>query len=224
MMDVVIFRLGEQSDETKTKAMRQLSLAPGKDTVVVRLSTNPDMAKAIDQANGQWEESKGKYRSEVRRQIESGERLIEVKHHEGEYTSGYFASGGDLDVVAKDEPENLLKAIGVVEEIDGWGSRVNSQMVKDLGEKFTYEQAKEWADKHIRPKRESERARMEERRRVREQRQAAAMAEAKATGKPVMISSESFMDSRPEDESDVTIVELWAMPDGTVDRREFLAH
>lgn len=131
--------------------------------------------------------------------ILSGEKLITVYYHDGEYLSGYTVHGKE----AKE-----LEKIGFAKYISGWGFYVEAAAVKALGETFSYPAVIE----HMRP---AVAARETKKAKVQAERQAK-FDEAKATGKEVILRSWSEDCCDPDEECNVDNHAEWAMPDGSI--------
>jgi hypothetical protein len=85
--------------------------------------------------------------------IKSGEEKIETYYHDGEYLSGHTLHG---------EAAELLKELKLCDYVDGWGYHVESGLIKELGEKFTYQQAYEYYLANIKPALEAKAAKKAE--------------------------------------------------------------
>lgn len=145
-------------------------------------------------------------REEERKAILSGEKKIEVHFKDGEYTSGYQVFG---------EAAELLKGLGLAEQVS-YSTMVSDDLVKALGESFTYQQAAEFAQP-ARQKAEAEKvARAEERK--------AKFQEARETGKKVLLSKVTAGCDGSVTECDLDIIYEWAMPDGTVIEERIHTH
>lgn|SRR5690554_761174 len=81
------------------------------------------------------------------RAIREGETPITVNYHDGEYLSGYSVHG---------YAATLLTEIGLARYIEGWGTKVNTELVDKLGTEFTYPQAVEFARPIIEEKKRKE--------------------------------------------------------------------
>lgn len=144
------------------------------------------------------EEEKKRRREEEIAAIKSGEKKIQVSYRDGEYLDGYSIWG---------EAAKLLEELGICKYVSGWGNLVDSQMVAELGEEFTYEQAVEYT----RPAREKEAAKAAAKEAARQ----AKFDEARETGKPVELARYSDSCNDPREECSIDIVNVYAMPDGT---------
>lgn len=131
--------------------------------------------------------------------IKSGEIKIKVRYHDGEYLSGYTVF---------DEEAELLEELMVAKDISGWGYRVEDELVKKLGEEFTYEQAVEFA----KPALEAEANYKEEK----DAKRQAIFDEAKRTGQKQLLLQYSDSCNDPNEDCDVDICYEYAMPDGTI--------
>ncbi len=131
--------------------------------------------------------------------IKSGEIKIKVRYHDGEYLSGYTVF---------DEEAELLEELMVAKDISGWGCRVEDELVKKLGEEFTYEQAVEFA----KPALEAEANFISEK----EAKRQAIFDEAKRTGQKQLLLQYSDSCNDPNEDCDVDICYEYAMPNGTI--------
>ena len=131
--------------------------------------------------------------------IKSGEIKIKVRYHDGEYLSGYTVF---------DEEAELLEELMVAKDISGWGCRVEDELVKKLGEEFTYEQAAEFA----KPALEAEANYKEEK----DAKRQAIFDEAKRTGQKQLLLQYSDNCNDPNEDCDVDICYEYAMPNGTI--------
>lgn len=130
--------------------------------------------------------------------LKNGTRKIVLSYHDGEYLMGYEACGQAAD---------LLKELGLCEYVSGWGMHVRSELVKDLGKEFTYQQAVEYSQ----PERDAKAAGIAQKEATRK----ANFDEAKVTRKPVELRRYSANCNDPHEECSMDIVTVWAMPDGS---------
>src|SRR5205807_124086 len=93
-------------------------------------------------------------------------------YHDGEYLSGYSASGRAAE---------LLVALGLAEEVYGWGTLVETKAITALGTEFTYPAAAAFARPALEAKQDGKDAAAQERQ--------AKFDEARRTGKPVLLRS-----------------------------------
>ena len=137
-------------------------------------------------------------KEEERKNLLSGKQLVELRFREGEYLSDWTAHG---------EAATMLEKMGLAKWISGWGIAVDAEVVSRLGTRFKLSEAE---------KIEKERQMVEERKaRILSVERQAKFAEAKKTGKPVIISRRTCeCDSRTE-ECSLDIVTTFAMPDGS---------
>lgn len=134
--------------------------------------------------------------------LREGRAPIAVRYHDGEYLSGWQAFG---------RAGKLLVGLGLAKDVDGWGTHVEASAVTALGESFTYAAAAEYA----RPALEAKGAALLERDAERRDRLAAAVAEARRTGRPVEVERwpEGCDGSQPE--CDLDACYRVALPDGS---------
>lgn len=137
--------------------------------------------------------------NEEQRAIREGDIPIKVSYQEGEYLSAYQVFGYSA---------KLLEEIGLAKYINGWGTKVNDDVVTALGETFTYPQIKEFA----RPMLEKKQQQKEEAKKALDEK----IDEAKRTGKPVEISRVFGPCSDPAEECDLDLFIKYAMPDGSI--------
>lgn len=152
-------------------------------------------------------EAAEKARDEERKAILSGEKKIEVRFHDGEYLTGYQVFG---------EAAELLKGLGLAKDVRGWGTEVSDELVKALGESFTYRQAAEFAQP-AQQKAEAEKAARAEERKAKFQ-------EARETGEKVLLSKTTAGCDGTVSECSLDIIYTWAMPDGTVTEERIHTH
>lgn len=131
--------------------------------------------------------------------IRSGDSVIELHYHDGEYLSGHqvFGRAGEL-----------LVGLGIAKEVDGWGVCVDAAAVKALGAKFAYPQAAEYARPALEKAQAAEAAREAARR--------GKFDEAKRTGTSVLLGSWTEGCCEKDFDCDMDIVTQYAMPDGSV--------
>ena len=123
---------------------------------------------------------------------------IKVEYHDGEYLSGYEVYG---------QAGELMEEIGAAKYIEGWGYRVDFELVEALGKEFTYAKVMEYT----RPAREAKAAK-EQAEKAEKQ---AKFDEAKTTGKPVELKRYTTECNDPREECNMDIVTVYAMPDGS---------
>jgi len=196
-------RLVRKDGETGIMPLKNLTKKEREEVIKYKEEIKAELLKREAEEKEREAEEKARLEEE-KRAIEAGEKKIRVEWREGEYYSGYTVSG-----VARP----LLQKVGVARYIDGWGFTVSEEMIKELGEEFTYPQVLEY----LRPIRE-EKARKEAQK---EAERKAKFEEAKRTGKPVELSRFSVECNDPDEECDVDIIITYAMPDGSIkEKRE----
>lgn len=131
-------------------------------------------------------------KEEEERKVREGEVKIEAWYHDGEYLSGYQVSGYAAE---------LLKKVGAAREVSFWGTYVDSELIKALGEQFTYQQVLEY----IKPETEKKEAERQ-----------AKFDKAKRTGKPVMLYKYTVDCNDTNEACDTDIIAVCAMPNGTI--------
>jgi hypothetical protein len=131
--------------------------------------------------------------------IIDGNVKIKASYHDGEYLSGYQVWG---------HAAKLLGDLKLVKRISGWGYLINDDVIKEIGEEFTYAQAAEFAQ----PKLDA----IAKEKAEREAAIQAKFKEVKETGKPVILFSYSEECNDPKEDCDVDNIIEYAMPDGTV--------
>lgn len=148
-------------------------------------------------------EVKAKEKNEAEKEaIRNGEKEIELRLVEGEIVTGY---------VTTELAETFLLELGVAEEVNGWGTKVNNDVVEALGTSFTYAQVKEYTEQ----KNAYKEAKKEEAREEKAQEEKKKFTEAKETDKPILLRRYNAPCTDLEEECDMDIVEIYAMPDGT---------
>lgn len=149
-----------------------------------------------------------KAEAEARRQAEreaekqailSGGKPIQLQYHDGEYLSDWEVVGVAVD---------LLQELNLVKYISGWGYVLIDRAAKELGHEFAYRQAADLAGRIQAEKAAAQAAKEAERQ--------AKFAEARETGKPVLLKKWTTGCCDPREECDVDIHYEYAQPDGTV--------
>jgi hypothetical protein len=130
--------------------------------------------------------------------IKNGNKRIVAKWHDGEYLQGWE--------VGLTEGQ-LLEEIGVCRYVEGWGYHVDSELIEKASKEFTYQQALDFAKPRLEIKAETKRSEVEA--------EEKAKAEAKKTGKPVLLYRYISDCNDPELECSTDIIYVYAMPDGT---------
>jgi hypothetical protein len=134
--------------------------------------------------------------------IQSGETLMEVSFYDGEILSGYCVSG----TVAQ-----LLTDIGLAKPVEGWGHLVDQKLVDALGTSFRYPDAVAFAQPAIEAAKQKDLNAQTER----QHRLDAAIAEAKKTGKPALVTTHTEGCDGSVDECSLDIVATMVNPDGS---------
>lgn len=142
-------------------------------TLVVRLDDKPELSALVEQwqaaVDAELDAEERAEQADVSA-VRSGEQPIEIEWRDGEYLSGHTVYGPAAE---------LLTELGAAHWVDGWGCLVDADLVAALGDTITYPQAAEFARPAIEAKQaEAEAAKAE---------LAEKVAEAKATGKPVVL-------------------------------------
>ena len=130
--------------------------------------------------------------------ILDGSILIKPSYHDGEYLSGWQVYGQAAD---------LLDKIGIAPYISGWGHHMPDQTIKALGPEFTYQAAVEY----MRPAKEA----ADKEAAVKKTAIETKFAEAKETGKPVVLRRWSEDCCDPSEECSCDNHREYAMPDGS---------
>jgi hypothetical protein len=102
---------------------------------------------------------------------------------------------------------DLLVDLGLAKWLQNGSCRVDTKMVKAIGEEFTYQEAVEY----MRPAKEAQAEKVAKD----EAETQAKFDEAKAIGRPVVIKTGSAPCNDPSEECNMDIVTVYAMPDGT---------
>lgn len=121
-----------------------------KKRVCFRLDTRPELQAAVEEwqaAQAAWERAWEQAKTDEKEAIRSGDTPITLKYHDGEHLSGFMAFG---------PAASLLKSIGLARDVDGWGTLVDAESVKALGETFTFRQAEAYARPALEAKAEKE--------------------------------------------------------------------
>lgn len=189
--------LTEKDGKKGLRVLRKISpteltmIREKKDEIIAELEHQRAEREAI-------ESQKKADREEEIRAIKAGEKTITVKWTDGEYLQAYEVFG----IAAE-----LLEELGIAKYIEGWGMRVEQDLIKALGEEFTYQQVVEFTQ----PKRDQEATKEAQKKAELN----AKFEEAKRTGKPVEIFRTTTECNDPKIECSLDIITIWAMPDGT---------
>jgi hypothetical protein len=189
--------LTEKDGKKGLRVLRKISpteltmIREKKDEIIAELEHQRAEREAI-------EAQKKADREEEIRAIKAGEKTITVKWTDGEYLQAYEVFG----IAAE-----LLEELGIAKYIEGWGMRVEQDLIKALGEEFTYQQVVEFTQ----PKRDQEAIKEAQKKAELN----AKFEEAKRTGKPVEIFRTTTECNDPKIECSLDIITIWAMPDGT---------
>lgn len=161
-------------------------------------AAKPEIVAELKRQKEAAEAAEAEAKELERQNIISGATLIEVSWHDGEYLQGYAVYGLAAE---------LLREIGAAERVAGWGTKVGSDMIKKLGEGFTYAQAAEY----MRPANDAKAM-------AAAQKAADLQAkydEARVTGKPVLIKTYMADCNDPREDCSFDTVDEYAMPDGS---------
>lgn len=123
---------------------------------------------------------------------------IHLYYHDGEYLSGFTVHGDEA---------KLMEKLGLARYVDGWGYRVQEEIVKKLGTEFSGVDA--WA--LAQPAIEAKQRRQAEEKAERQ----AIFDRAKRTGQKQLLDECSSECNDPREECDIDNVTVYAMPDGT---------
>lgn len=134
----------------------------------------------------------------ITQSIVKGETKIKVSLHDHpDFVPGYIVPG---------EAGRLLVKLGVARYVEGLGFRVDDDLVEELGEEFTFSQAKKYAESKKEEKTETEK----DLDKIQEK-----IEEAKLTGYPVKIMSWTEECDDPKEECSLDRVTVYALPDGS---------
>ena len=174
---------------------------PTKKDIEMLKAAKPEILAELDRREEEKETkrlAKEAEKEAARQRILSSEDKIELFFYEGEILSGYIPKG---------EASALLIKLGVAKDIEGWGTIVDSKLVRELGTEFTYQQVLEY----IRPAQEEIEKEAEEKKAAKQ----AKFEEAKTTGEAVELDRYLMPCNDPREECSTDIVIIYAMPDGT---------
>jgi len=180
----------------------RISVKPTKSQVEQLRELKPEIMAVLQKKVAEEEARKAAEKAAQEQELEnlkSGEKKITVSYQDGEYLMGYTLYG---------QAAELLEELRLAKYVSGWGYLVNDKVVETLGKEFTYQQAVEYA----RPAQEARAAREAERKAA----LAAKFAEAKETGKPVLLRRWSTDCCDLKEECSCDIHYEYAMPDGSV--------
>ncbi len=199
-------RLVREKGEVGILPLQKLTKKEREEVIKHKEEIKAELLRREEEEKSKEAEEKARLEEEIKR-IKKGEKKIKVKFKDGEYLSGYTVTGDKWEEI--DAVRKMLEELGVVKWVSGWGYIVSEEMVRELGEEFTYPQVLEY----LRPLRE-EKARKEAERQAK-------FEEAKRTGKPVELSRIAVECNDPDEECDIDIITVYAMPDGSIkEKRE----
>lgn len=183
------------------KGLRIWGKASKSEIEMIRKNKDAIMAKleAEEKEREQEIEEKKKMEEEKKQRIINDEEPLEIVYFDGEILSAPASVGVTTE---------LLKKLGLVKYISGWGYAVDPELTARYGMKVLYSQAKSLAEERAREKAEKEAKKEAERR--------AKIEEAKRTGKPVLLRSWMENCCDPSEDCSVDTHYEYAMPDGTV--------
>jgi hypothetical protein len=112
-------------------------IMPGGQHLVARLEGKPELEAELARWQKEQQEREAVERAEAEAELNSlktGNMPIVARWHDGEYLSGHEVMG----LAAR-----LLVEIGAAEDISGWGTIVNREVIDKLGTEFTFPQVVE---------------------------------------------------------------------------------
>lgn len=177
-------------------------------TLCLKLATRPELTALVrdwESAKKAAQEAEAAEAAAARKRLETGEDLIELTYHDGEYLSGYTAYG---------YAGELLVSLGLASEIAGWGVHIKHEVAKALGKSFTYPAAAEYA----RPALEAVEAVEAAKEKARAEKVETARQKAIETGRPAELDrwTETRRDNPEGEWGDyLFIVTRYVRPDGT---------
>lgn len=169
----------------------------------LRLRADGNIGVSYNEKEAKIEAEKREREQEIA-DILSGEKLIKVSWNDGEYLMGWEVFG---------EAGQLLEKIGLAKYVSGWGYNVSDEVIKDLGEEFSYPTAEEY----IRPANEKKEAEEKEQTEKEKARIEDLQRIAKETGKNQLIESFPVNCPDPDEECNTDIVSRYMTPDGTIE-------
>lgn len=181
------FRISVKPTKSQVEQLRELK--PEIMAVLQKKAAEEEARKAAEKAAKEKELA----------ELKSGQKKISLSYQDGEYLMGYTVYG---------QAAKLLEELGLAKYVSGWGVLVDESVVEAIGKEFTYQQAAEYA----RPAQEARAAKEAEKIAAEE----AKFAEAKETGKPVLLRGWSTDCCDPKEECSCDIHYEYAMPDGSV--------
>lgn len=128
----------------------------------------------------------------------SGEEKIRVRWQEGDPLSAYAP--------CTDEDSKVLKSVRMARGISGWGTKVESALIKALGTEFTFQEVQEF----LRP--ETERQEAAEKAKADEIEQKTR--QARETGERVLLRKWTEDCNDPREECSMDLVSEYVLPDG----------
>lgn len=166
--------------------------------MVKELEITDEQLKVIEEIEKEYKQEAIDREARRKEDLINGVTTIKVSYRSGQAQDGYIIFGHEAD---------LLKGLGVAQQISGWKTIVNEELIEALGEEFTYQQASDYA-KPLVEKREKEKE-------VKEDKFNAKLEEAKRTGEKVAIRrwQENCNNSRKD--CDLDNMTEFVLPDGT---------
>lgn len=171
---------------------------------------NKEVKLGHESAKDVWEESR-----RIKEQLKELEKMnerekyikgfqnFELSFTDGEYLSGYTIYG---------EAAEILKEFGLAKSVANWGTLVDDRLVKELGKSFTYNDLIKYANKINEAKEAKEQEQKEQEEREFEEK----LAEAKATGQPVELSTIAVPCNGPNEECTTDLIIKYVNPAGDI--------
>jgi hypothetical protein len=196
--DEQVFNARELSDKNKALIFWVQKDMDGKKVSGIRLDNYEEVKAVFDTLTAEIKSEMQTAKSDELEAFKNGTKLIEAQYHDGEYLSGYMIFG---------QAAALLQEIHAAKYIDGWGMKINGDLVNALGETFTLQQAIDY----MQPANDEKAAKIAEKKAALD----AKFIEAKNTGKKVLI--RTWMSDCHSDDEDCSFDtnSEYAMPDGS---------
>lgn len=199
----------ETAEQNGVRGFRVLSKKPTAKEVAWLKENKPAILEVLDELEAKraaqraaWQKEEQAKKEARKQAILSGEKLIKVINHDGEYLSGYKVVGLEAE---------CLEEIGLAKYVQGWGYHIPLEAIKALGESFTYAAAVEY----MQPVKAANDAKVAQAAANRQ----AKFDEAKATGQPVVLRKWTVECNDEHEDCSLDAITEYAMPDGTVNTK-----
>jgi hypothetical protein len=200
------YRLELHPDGDKLRMPTSIAKKTNKAEMEALKAAKPEIIAELKRQKEEWEARKAaeKAAHEAQKQaLRDGKTPIRLRWHDGEILSGYMP--------ADQATSEVLVELGLAKYVEGWGLYVDARTVEALGPEFSFAQASALCDSR---KREVEKKAQQEADLT------AKLAEAKETGKPILLRKWTTGCCDPKEECSVDVHYEFAMPDGTTKHKQ----